>query len=894
MMSPALLALGFTAPPIPRSRSLLDADWKFTLGTSVPATCSNASAFPTNRSGVQCYGLTAQAQVSSRQTCLEQCCGDAACEVWQWCPATENGCDPAASCWTGKADKCNGPKGPGWVGASRTLPPPPPPMSKCDSPYCQPDFDDSKWRSLDLPHDFVVEGNFTPHGDTSHGFLPYNKGWYRKHFDLPASAADLSVWLEFDGIQRDSVIYLNGKLLGRHLSGYTSFRFPVDAATANFGGANVLAVFVDATQPDGWWYDGGGIYRHVWLSTADPVHVAPWGVYLPALLTSAPDAAGRTADAVVHATTTIVNDDVHVHRFNVRSTIRGPDGAVVGTAMAFGSAAPGANRTVNATIAVSGAKLWSVESPSLYSCYTEVIDPTGRVIDAHNDTFGIRSIAWDAAKGLLLNGVPTKVKGFANHQDFAGVGVAVPDALQTYRVWRIKQMGANAWRTAHNPPTPALLDECDKQGLLVWDENHRNEQTPDMLDDLRSLVLRDRNHPSIVMWSLCNEALCDGFDAATAAVLKPIVKELDPLGQRPVTAAMNGGFDGSFPALLDVMGINYHIQNYDSFHNAHKTQPLIGSETSSDVSDRGVYANDVKKAYVSAYDVNKPGWGNTAEDAWCAIESRAFVAGGFCWTGFDYKGEPTPYAWPNINSHFGVIDIAGFPKDNYHYYRTVFFAADDEPIVHILPHWNWDATPCAGMCAPAAGGGGAKTVSVWAYTNLDVVELFLNGASLGRQAITPCRHLEWDVPYAPGNLTALGFRNGTAAPLATAGVATTGAPAAVRLSLEWPSARPSLAADGVDTALVTAELVDEDGALVRTAAAPLAFTLGGAGRIVGLGNGDPSSHERDKPADGAHGARSAWNGLARVVVQAAAETGTITLTASAPGLTSGKLEIPVV
>ena len=263
MMSPALLALGFTAPPIPRSRTLLDADWKFTLGTSVPATCSNTTAFPTNRSGVQCYGLTAQAQVSSRQTCLEQCCGDAACEVWQWCPATENGCDPAASCWTGKADKCNGPKGPGWVGGSRTLPPPPPPMSKCDSPYCQPDFDDSKWRSLDLPHDFVVEGNFTPDGDTSHGFLPYNKGWYRKHFDLPASAADLSVWLEFDGIQRDSVIYLNGKLLGRHLSGYTSFRFPVDAATANFGGANVLAVFVDATQPDGWWYDGGGIYRSV-------------------------------------------------------------------------------------------------------------------------------------------------------------------------------------------------------------------------------------------------------------------------------------------------------------------------------------------------------------------------------------------------------------------------------------------------------------------------------------------------------------------------------------------------------------------------------------------------------------------------------------------------------
>jgi beta-galactosidase len=411
-----------------------------------------------------------------------------------------------------------------------------------------------------------------------------------------------------------------------------------------------------------------------------------------------------------------------------------------------------------------------------------------------------------------------------------------------------------------------------------------------MIDDLKTLIMRDRNHPSVIMWSLCNEALCEGFNADTAKVLKPIVKTLDPQGQRPVTAAMNGGYGSGFQDVLDVMGVNYHIGSYDSIHKSHPNQPMIGSETSSDYSDRSIYSNDKVNNYVSAYDVNYPGWGNTAEDAWDAIASRDFISGGFYWTAFDYKGEPTPYGWPNINSHFGVIDEAGFPKDNYFYHQSVFFGPEQKPVLHLLPHWNWDQAQCQGLCSEQPQG--SKSVNVWAYTNGDAVELFLNNKSLGRKVMPLRRHVSWQVPFAAGELRAVAYRNTSQETFATQTVTTTGKATAIALQTEWPI-QGGLKADGTDTALVTVKLVDEAGRMVPTASAPVQISLAGPGQIIGLGNGNPSSHEHDKPDSPTNGVHTAWNGLARIVVQATKEAGQITLQTSSAGLESAQIKIPV-
>merc|ERR1712137_273440 len=538
--------------------------------------------------------------------------------------------------------------------------------------------------------------------------------------------------------------------------------------------------------------------------------------------------------------------------------------------------AANSNVTSTATVLIKSAELWSDDEPRLYTCETTLSNG-----DAVTNTFGIRKMEWDKNTGFILNGKNVKIRGFANHQDFAGVGVAVPDSLQAYRVWQHKQMGSNGWRTAHNPPTPALLDECDKQGMLVWDENHRNLDSSDMIDDLRSMILRDRNHPSVIMWSLCNEALCEKFNADTAANLKPIIKELDPKGQRPVTAAMNGGYGSAFQDVLDVMGVNYHINQYDSTHAGHPNQPMIASETSSDYSDRYIYENDsTDRNYVSSYDVNHPGWGNTAEDAWCAIADRSFIAGGFYWTGFDYKGEPTPYGWPNINSHFGVIDEAGFPKDNYYYHQSVFFRPEDKPIVHIMPmHWNFEE---------------GKTVDVWTYTNGDAVELYLNGESLGRKDMTTCRHVEWQVPYAAGEIKAQAYRNGSNTVFASESIQSTGEPVAIKLETDWPVSK-SLVADNSDTALVTVRVVDNEGRTVRNASPDssmkLSFSLSGEGKLIGKGNGDPSNHEQDRPESPTQATHTIWNGLARLVVQSTHQAGTISITAKGNGLTSSSVTI---
>lgn len=798
-------------------------------------------------------------------------------------------------------DKCQA--GKGWISQGRALAPTPAPgpsEGNCTDPECQVDLDDSKWRLLNLPHDFVVEGTFSSSNDCSHGFLPYSQGWYRRHFTIPKAMQGQAIWIDFDGTQRDSDVYLNGVKLGHHDSGYTPYRFAVgqcsgrDDVPLHYDGDNVLAVHVDATQPDGWWYDGGGIYRDVWLNSADPLHIAPWGLYVPTIIDKSSiknlDEGLSTAAASVVAVVTVTNNGNTERQFSLKASVTPADttsntGTAANTSSNTGTAISSlvqdlvlaANTTAdfNITLDTGTVALWSVESPKLYQFACQVVADSGVVVDQDSTTFGFRTLQFDADNGLFVNGKQVKIQGMANHQDFAGVGVAVPDSLQAYRVWKMKQMGANGWRTAHNPPNPALLDETDRQGMLVWDENHRNRIGEPWESDLKALIHRDRNHPSVILWSICNEVLCENFNADNAKVLKKIVKESDPMGGRPVTAAMNGGYSDPFALVLDVTGINYNIGEYDSFHKAHPTQPMIGSETSSDVSDRGIYKNDPEKAYVEAYDTQYPGWGNTAEDAWCAISSRKYIEGGFVWTGFDYKGEPTPYQWPNINSHFGNIDIAGFPKDNYYYYQS---QTGGKAMAHLFPHWNW---------------GVGDKVDMWVYTTGTAAELFVNGKSQGKQAMSdPCRHIVWKaVPWASGNVTSVVYdSNGNVH--AVAERITSGAPHAVALTLEWPLAN-ALHADDSDTALVTATIVDAFGREVPTAMNSIGFTLDQTSarysRILGLGNGDPSSHETDYPLSPVNGSRSAFNGLARVLVQATTAPGAFTITATSAGLQSGSL-----
>jgi len=541
--------------------------------------------------------------------------------------------------------------------------------------------------------------------------------------------------------------------------------------------------------------------------------------------------------------------------------------------------------TSEVTVAVP--KLWSIETPQLYHLHTE-IRQGNRVLDTQDTPFGIRTIRFDAAKGFFLNGKSVKIKGTCNHQDFAGVGVAMPDSLLYWRIKKLKEMGSNAYRCSHNPPTAELLDACDKLGMIVMDENRHlgdtedgkaSEKTPFAdLHEVENMVLRDRNHPSIILWSMCNEeeiqSTTHGRDIFAA--MGKVVDQAD--GSRPVSCAMNGGYDSAvgITSVEDLQGINYNPWGYEGFHKAHPSLPLYSSETSSEVGTRGVYGPDKFKidgidyigeqarGHISAYDIHAPGWAQTAENAWQPIAERPYVAGGFVWTGFDYKGEPTPFGWPDINSNFGILDMCGFPKDVFYYYQSVW---GDKPMVHVFPHWNWV-------------GKEGQPIDVWAYSTAERVELSLNGTNLGSKAMPKNGHVNWSVPYAPGTLTAKAYTGDKL--IASDTVVTTGAAAAVRVTTD----RTKLTADGEDVTMVFVDVVDTVGRVVPTADNLVSFTLTGAGHIAGVGNGDPSCHEPDKASR-----RSAFNGHCLVIVGANETPGSIQLTASATGLTPASLTL---
>jgi beta-galactosidase len=694
-------------------------------------------------------------------------------------------------------------------------------------------FSDASWRPVDLPHDWVVELPFDSSADGSHGFKPVGPGfpqnsvaWYRRTFDLPKTDGDKRLWLEFDGVFRDCDVFVNGWFVGHHNSGYDSFRYDI-TDVANCGGDNIVAVKVDSSQFEGWFYEGAGIYRHVWLVKTGPVAVAPDGIFVWSQFKgNVPK-----GPAEIHTQTRLLNSTTNTVKATVSYQVITPDGetnAVKNKLSLNPKTVLGKTFSDFAgAFTIRSPMLWSPESPKLYKLITTVTSG-GQVVDQKETEFGIRTVAFDPDKGFLLNGRPYELHGTCNHQDMAGVGSALPDRLQYFRVEKLKAMGCNAIRTSHNAPTPELLDACDHLGLLVMDENRLLGSDAANLARFQGQILRDRNHPSVAIWSIANEEFTVQDSPAgkrVADTMQTLLQRLDPT--RPITYAAPVGddYEANINSVIEVRGWNYHVgQDMDNYHREHPAQPEVGTEQGSTVSTRGIYTNDATRGYVSSYDVNAQPWSSTAESWWSYFADRPWLSGGFIWTGFDYRGEPTPYGWPCINSHFGVLDMCGFPKDLYYYYQAWW---TDQPVLHLLPHWNW----------PGREG---QAIDVWCFSNCKEVELFLNGQSLGRKTMKTDSHLAWTVNYEPGTLSAKGYdSNGKLT--AETKVETTGDPASVQLEPD----RATINADGEDVSVITVSVRDAQNRVVPVATNLVAFDLDGPGKILGVGNGDPSCHEPD-------------------------------------------------
>ncbi len=735
------------------------------------------------------------------------------------------------------------------------------------------DFDDHTWRRVDLPHDWAVELPFDGRGSGSHGYkaigrnFPENSvGWYRKSFTIPNSDLGRKISVEFDGVFRDSIVWVNGFYLGREPSGYTSFSYDL-TDYLNYGGNNVIAVRVDASLEEGWFYEGAGIYRHVWLTKTAPLHVAHWGTFVTTGV--------ENNSAAVTARATIANDGTNNAVFVIGQTILDADGKSIASSKTKKlSLKPGVKGDFTNVLTVSGPKLWSPETPFLYKLITTV-GSGGAEVDRYETPFGIRTIRFDADKGFFLNGQRVELKGTCNHQDHAGVGVAVPDELNAWRVAQLKKMGSNAIRTSHNPPTPELLDACDRLGMMVMDENRSYGINPEQLGQLESMMRRDRNHPSVVIWSLGNEEWVIESHPEGERVtqtMQTFAQALDP--SRRFTVAISGGWEWGSSISIDVMGFNYYTHGVtpetgnDHYHARFPQKPCVASEDGSTFSTRGIYVKDEAHQHLTAYDENKPAWGGLAEESWPHYAVRPYVAGLFTWTGFDYRGEETPFWWPAISSQFGILDTCGFPKDNFYYYQSWYV---DRPVLHLFPHWNW-------------AGREGREIQVWCDSNCEEVELFLNGGSLGRKTMKANSHLAWTVNYAPGTLLARGYKNGRE--IITGQVETTGAPASVQLTPH----KSAIESDGEDVSIITVQANDAQGRPVPTASSEIAFEIAGPGRIIGVGNGDPSSHEPDQYAAGGW-KRSLFNGLAQVIVRSAGQPGEIILTASSKDLSPAVLKL---
>jgi beta-galactosidase len=734
-------------------------------------------------------------------------------------------------------------------------------------------FDDSKWRGLNLPHDWAVELPFVRDEElSSHGYKPLGRrypetsvGWYRREFEIPASDLGRRITVEFDGAFRSVLVFVNGCFIGRNDNGYAPFCFDL-TDFLNYGAKNYITIRVDASFGDGWFYEGAGIYRHVWLTKTDALHLGKWDSTIRATMDG--DSATLALGALVE------NQGMQAENAKVSWQILDAGGKTVTTVEAAAqSIAIDGSAAFAATASLASPALWSVDEPNLYSAIVtvETGGPPRRTRDAERVSFGVRTVKFDADKGFFLNGKPLKIQGTCNHQDHAGVGAAVPDRLQWFRLGVLKEMGGNAVRTSHNMPTPEWVDACDRMGMMMMCETRQMSSSPEGMAQLEVMVKRYRNSPSIILWSIGNEegqmqsAMAEQGAKVGAAMVRR-VHELDPT--RVVSAAVNGDNKQGVSDAFDTIGFNYGLDRPDGYHKLNPTRPIYGSETSSAISTRGEYTTNPQRNTVNAYD-SVVRWGETAEAWWTFYGTRAWEAGGFAWTGFDYRGEPTPYGWPSINSQFGIVDMCGFPKDTFYYYKAWW---GKEPSLHLFPHWNFE-------------GREGDEIPVWVYSNLDEVELFVNGKSQGKQKVPHLGHVEWKAKYEPGSIEARGFKGGKVA--LTEKRETTGPGVAIRLTAD----RTEISADGEDLAIVKVEVLDKEGRAVPTANNSIGFRVSGAGALIGVGNGDPNCQESDKEPK-----RSLFNGLAQVILQATKRPGEIRIEAVKEGwdgaeLTPAKLVI---
>jgi beta-galactosidase len=735
-----------------------------------------------------------------------------------------------------------------------------------------PGFNDSTWRNIDLPHDWAVELPFVNVDNfdvQSHGYKPVGGlfpatsiGWYRKYFTVPAADSGKRFELQFDGIYRDANIWVNGFYLGNNKSGYVAENYDI-TDVIHFHKPNVIVVRTDATQYEGWFYEGAGIYRHVWLNEYEQTHINTHGIFAYSSI--------KGNNATVTVETSISNETAASGEYSVRSFLNTRDGKRVANSteekITIGA---GAAAQIKQSLAISNPLMWDLDNPYLYRVGVELLR-NGKMIDAQQIKFGIRNIEIKP-NGLFLNGKHLKILGTNNHQDHAGLGSALPDYLQYYRIGLLKNMGSNAYRTSHNAPTPELLDACDSLGMLVMSEQRLLNSGAESMNQFERLVIRDRSRASIFMWSIGNEEgwiHTNSYGKRIAQTFINKLKLLDPTRTCTYAADVPNVYNG-VNEVIPVRSFNYRQFAVADYHKDHPTQPIIGTEMGSTVTTRGVVRTDSVRAYLPDQDITAPWWASTAETWWKLAAPNDYWLGGFIWTGFDYRGEPTPFKWPNINSHFGVMDICGFPKNIYYYYQSWW---TDKDVLHISPHWNHEVV----------WGQPAPVIDVWVNSNADNVELFLNGKSLGKKDMPRNGHLQWPVSYERGRLEAVAYKKGKKL---TAKVETTGTPTEVVMT----PYKSTMMADGTDVTVVNISVVDREGREVPDADNMIRFELEGDATIIGVGNGDPSSHEPDKCTDGAW-QRRLFNGKCQVIIQSGTKPGIIHFDAKAAGLYKGSTDI---
>ncbi|HKF21090.1 MAG TPA: beta-galactosidase GalB [Candidatus Angelobacter sp.] len=783
---------------------------------------------------------------------------------------------------------------------------------KADADGAQnPAFDDSQWPEVRLPHDWAIDGPFDSALNPHTGALPiFGTGWYRKTFILPDNLKDRFFTIEFDGAMSDAHVWLNGHELGSRPYGYIGFAFDLTPLLRFDGQENVLAVRLSPQDHSSRWYPGAGIYRNVWLEITSSVHVAHWGVYV-----TTPDVSDEKSTVSVR--TELRNRRDHNVQVALRTSILDAAGKRVSQTESETTIPAGASEKVESRLTITRPQRWDVDHPYLYQLVSEVVDGK-RVVDRYVTPFGVRTIAFDKDKGFLLNGRHLKLQGVCNHHDLGALGAAVNRRATERQLEILKAAGVNAIRTSHNPPSPELLELADEMGLLVMDEAFDMWRIPKVPNgyskyfdewserDVRDMVRRDRNHPSIILWSIGNEVpeqgQPDGWQQAKRLV--GFFHEEDPT--RPTTAAFNSwskAIENKLADQVDIPGFNYQPMHYEQILKEHPNWIIVGSETASCVSSRGTYHLPIEKyekhesLQLSSYDIIAPRWAYCPDVEFTYQDRFPNVLGEFVWTGFDYIGEPTPYFggrgannehdWPARSSYFGMVDLAGFPKDRYYLYQSVW---TKKPMVHVLPHWNWQ-------------GREGQNIPVMCYSNGDEVELFLNGKSLGRKKrgaelveipvgpnVSQDRKFEskyrfqWQVPFAPGTLKAVAYQNGKQ--VASEEVHTAGPAARVQLVPD----RKIIQADGDDLSFITVRIEDKDGNLAPMADNLVQFKVTGSGVIAAVDNGNAATVE---PFHADH--RRAFNGLALLIVRSRpGQTGQISVSATSEGLTQGETQISAV